>query len=145
MLKSIWQRLSILIIIVAIALSSCRQLINSTSAATNNQIVAAILSDPKTFNPALSNESPNIFGFVGEGLITENGKGEIEPALAESWQVSPDSKTITFTLKKNLKWSDGAPLTIDDVTFTFNEVYFNEDIPTDTRDILKIDFIPFYK
>ena len=138
MLKSIWQRLSILIIIVAIALSSCRQLINSTSAATNNQIVAAILSDPKTFNPALSNESPNIFGFVGEGLITENGKGEIEPALAESWQVSPDSKTITFTLKKNLKWSDGAPLTIDDVTFTFNEVYFNEDIPTDTRDILKI-------
>jgi peptide/nickel transport system substrate-binding protein len=138
MLKSIWQRWTILIIIIAIALSSCRQLINSTSAETNNQIVSTILSDPKTFNAALSSESPNIFGFVGEGLVTENGKGEIEPALAESWQVSPDSKTITFTLKKNLKWSDGEPLTIDDVIFTFNEVYFNEDIPTDARDVLKI-------
>ncbi len=138
MLKSLWQRWTILVIMIAIAIGGCRQIISSTSAETNNQLVSAILSDPKTFNPALSNESPNIFGYVGEGLITENGKGEIEPALAESWQVSPDSKTITFTLKKNLKWSDGAPLSIDDVLFTFNEVYFNEEIPTDTRDILKI-------
>jgi peptide/nickel transport system substrate-binding protein len=138
MLKSLWQRWTILLVIIAIVITGCRQIISSTSAETNNQLVSAILSDPKTFNPALSNESPNIFGYVGEGLITENGKGEIEPALAESWQVSPDSKTITFTLKKDLKWSDGAPLTIDDVLFTFNEVYFNEEIPTDTRDILKI-------
>jgi peptide/nickel transport system substrate-binding protein len=123
---------------IAICVSSCRQIISSSFASTNNQLVSAILSDPKTFNAALSNESPNIFGYVGEGLITENGKGEIQPALAESWQVSPDSKTITITLKKNLKWSDGVPLTIDDVAFTFNEVYFNEEIPTDTRDILKI-------
>jgi peptide/nickel transport system substrate-binding protein len=144
MLKNIflskWRRLSIVSIVLAIAIgmSSCRVLLQSSSAQTNNQLVYGILSDPKTFNPALSNESPNIFGYVGEGLITENGKGEIEPALAESWTLSPDKKTITFTLKKNLKWSDGAPLTIDDVAFTFNEVYFNEDIPTDTRDILKI-------
>jgi peptide/nickel transport system substrate-binding protein len=140
MLSIKWQRRSIVAIVLAIAIGigSCRQLITSSSAQTNNQLVSAILSDPKTFNPALSNESPNIFGYVGEGLITENGKGEIEPALAESWVVSPDKKTITFTLKQNLKWSDGAPLTVDDVAFTFNEVYFNEDIPTDTRDILKI-------
>jgi peptide/nickel transport system substrate-binding protein len=138
MLKFIWQRWSVLLIIIAISITSCRQIISSTSAATNNQLVNAILSDPKTFNPLLSNESPNIFGFVGEGLITENGKGEIEPALAQSWQISPDSKTITFTLKKNLKWSDGAPLTIDDVIFTFNEAIFNPDIPTDIRDVLKI-------
>ncbi len=138
MFKSLWQRWTILLVIIAVSLTSCHQLISTTSAETNNQLVAAILSDPKTFNPALSNESPNIFGYVGEGLITENGKGEIEPALAESWQVSPDSKTIIFTLKQNLKWSDGAPLTIDDVAFTFNEVYFNEEIPTDTRDVLKI-------
>lgn len=138
MFKSMWQRWSILLVIIAIAISSCRQITSSSSAQTNNQLVSAILSDPKTFNEALSNESPNIFGFVGTGLITENGKGEIEPALAESWQIAPDSKTITFTLKQNLKWSDGSPLTIDDVLFTFNEVYLNPDIPTDTRDILKI-------
>lgn len=140
MFLSRWRRLSLVAIVLtmAIGISSCRALLQSSSAQTNNQLVYAILSDPKTFNPALSNESPNIFGYVGEGLITENGKGEIEPALAESWVISPDKKTVTFTLKKDLKWSDGAPLTIDDVAFTFNEVYFNEDIPTDTRDILKI-------
>jgi peptide/nickel transport system substrate-binding protein len=37
-----------------------------------------------------------------------------------------------------LKWSDGEPLTVDDVVFTYNEIYFNPKIPTDTRDILKI-------
>lgn len=126
------------ILAIAIGISSCRSIIQSSSAQSNNQLVSAIISNPKTFNAALSNESPNIFGYVGEGLITENGKGEVEPALAESWVISPDRKTVTFTLKPNLKWSDGAPLTVDDVAFTFNEVYFNEDIPTDTRDVLKI-------
>ncbi len=140
MLSTKWQRWSILFVMMAIVIgiSSCQQLIKSSSAQTDNQLVSAILSDPKTFNPALSNESPNIFGYVGEGLITENGKGEITPALAESWTISPDTKSVVFTLKPNLKWSDGQPLTIDDVAFTFNEVYFNEEIPTDTRDILKI-------
>jgi peptide/nickel transport system substrate-binding protein len=140
MLFTKWQRCSILLLVLAISIgiSSCQQIIGSSSAETNNRLVSAILSDPKTFNPALNNESPNIFGYVGEGLITENGKGEIQPALAESWVISPDSKSIIFTLKPNLKWSDGVPLTIDDVSFTFNEVYFNEEIPTDTRDVLKI-------
>jgi peptide/nickel transport system substrate-binding protein len=139
MLFTKWRKWLILsIVTISIGISSCRQIIQSSSAQTNNQLVTAILSDPQTFNPALNNSSPNIFGYVGEGLITENGKGEVEPALAESWVISPDSKSITFTLKQNLKWSDGAPLTIDDVAFTFNEVYFNEEIPTDARDGLKI-------
>lgn len=138
-LASKWQWLILpLILTIAIGISSCQQIISSSSAQTKNQLVSAILSDPKTFNPALSNESPNIFGYVGEGLITEDGKGKIQPALAESWAISPDSKSIIFTLKPNLKWSDGAPLTVDDVAFTFNDVYFNQEIPTDTRDILKI-------
>ena len=138
-LASKWQWLILsLILTIAIGISSCQQIISSSSAQTKNQLVSAILSDPKTFNQALSNESPNIFGYVGEGLITEDGKGKIQPALAESWAISPDSKSITFTIKPNLKWSDGAPLTVDDVAFTFNDVYFNQEIPTDTRDILKI-------
>jgi len=138
-LASKWQwSVFSLMLTIAIGISSCQQIIGSSSAQTKNQLVSAILSDPKTFNPALSNESPNIFGYVGEGLITEDGEGKIQPALAESWEISPDSKSITFTLKPNLKWSDGAPLTVDDVAFTFNDVYFNQEIPTDTRDILKI-------
>jgi peptide/nickel transport system substrate-binding protein len=134
------QRWSILLLVVAIAIGmgSCRQILSDAPTRISNQLVSAILSDPKTFNPVVNNESPNIFEYVSEGLITENIKGEIEPALAESWIISPDKKTVTFTLKKNLKWSNGEPLTIDDVLFTFNEVYFNPDIPSNERDGLRI-------
>lgn len=44
--------------------------------------------------------------------------GSLEPALAKSWQVSNDAREITFKLRDGLKWSDGVPLTADDVVFT---------------------------
>jgi peptide/nickel transport system substrate-binding protein len=137
-----WYGRSILAILLAIAIgiSSCQQLIKAPSAQSDNRLVTAILSDPKTFNPPLNSDATGsaLFALIHDSLVGENGKGEIEPALAESWVVSPDKKSITFTLRKNLKWSDGQPLTVDDVLFTFNEIYFNNDIPTDTRDIMKI-------
>ncbi|BAZ29157.1 oligopeptide ABC transporter, periplasmic oligopeptide-binding protein [Cylindrospermum sp. NIES-4074] len=103
------------------------------------QLVTSILSDPKTFNYALSSESPNIFGLTYEGLTSENPlTGKIEPDLAESWQISDDKLRIIVTLRDGLKWSDGQPLTVDDVVFTYNDIYMNEAIPTDTRDVLRI-------
>jgi peptide/nickel transport system substrate-binding protein len=69
-------------------------------------------------------------------LVVENGKGDLEPGLAESWKVNGNN--VTFTLRPNLKWSDGQPLTIEDVLFSFNEVYFSEDIPTDMQDNLRV-------
>nr|WP_233222631.1 ABC transporter substrate-binding protein [Chroococcidiopsis sp. CCALA 051] len=110
-----------------------------TNATQVQQIVARVPGDPQTFNYALNQSSPNVFGFLYEGLITENGEtGKLEPALAESWEISEDNLKIVFTLKPNLKWSDGEPLTVDDIVFTYNDIYFNEQIPTDIRDILRI-------
>lgn len=128
----------VLALIMAIALTSCNPTDFKTQAAQVPQLVDSILQDPKTFNYALSQESPNVFSMIYEGLITENGKGELEPALAESWQMSDDKKQIIVTLREGLKWSDGEPLTADDVVFTYNDIYFNEKIPTDIRDILRI-------
>ncbi|MGB2924937.1 MAG: ABC transporter substrate-binding protein [Limnothrix sp.] len=109
------------------------------AAATDNQIVVSVLSDPKTFNPALSAESPNIFGLTYEGLVSENPvTGETEPALAEAWEFSGDKLNLTFTLKDDLKWSDGEPLTVDDVVFSYNQIYLNEKIPTNSRDGLRV-------
>lgn len=48
--------------------------------------------------------------------------GSLEPALAESWQVSNDARLFTFKLRDGLKWSDGVPLTADDVVFTIKEL-----------------------
>lgn len=136
-----WRRcLAVLLVVLsAIALSSCKLADYKTQAAQVPRLVVSTLSDPKTFNYALSSESPNVFSYIYEGLITENGlTGAIEPALAERWQISEDKQRIVFTLREGLKWSDGEPLTVDDVVFTYNEIYFNELIPTTVRDVLKI-------
>ena len=58
----------------------------------------------------------------------------VKPALAEFWTNSPDGKTWTFRLRKNLRWSDGMPLTADDVVFTWNDIIYNPDIPNPLRD-----------
>jgi peptide/nickel transport system substrate-binding protein len=105
------------------------------------QLISTVLGEPKTFNYLLTQEqtSMDVLALMYEGLIgIDQLTNEIEPALAESWVVSEDGQTIVYTLKEDLKWSDGEPLTVDDVVFTFNDLYFNEAIPTNTRDILRI-------
>ncbi|MGA1262490.1 MAG: ABC transporter substrate-binding protein [Prochlorothrix sp.] len=139
-----WPGLGVVALVLCLFISSCspeawRSLRVKAEVATVPQVIDSTLSDPKTFNYPLSQESPNVFGFIYDGLIGSNGlTGDLEPALAESWQISPDQKTITFTLRPDLRWSDGEPLTVEDVVFTYNQVYFNEAIPTDARDILRV-------
>ncbi|BAY65110.1 extracellular solute-binding protein family 5 [Calothrix brevissima NIES-22] len=136
--KRFWL-LIIICIVTGLTVAACNPSNFKTTAAQVPQLVTSILSDPKTFNFALSSESPNIFGWTYEGLITENYEnGKVEPALAESWQISEDKLKIVFTLRENLKWSDGQPLTVDDVVFTYNDIYLNEAIPTDARDGMRI-------
>jgi peptide/nickel transport system substrate-binding protein len=124
--------------IVAIALNSCNPSNFKTAAAQVTQVVARTGSEPTTYNYALIDQYPNFAPFINEGLISENLAGEVEPALAESWQVSDDKLRIIFTLKQGLKWSDGEPLTVDDVVFTYNDIYLNEKIPTSVQDTLRI-------
>jgi peptide/nickel transport system substrate-binding protein len=52
-------------------------------------------------------------------LVTIDSSGQIYPELAETWEISPDGKTYTFFLKKNIKWHDGVELTSQDVLTTF--------------------------
>jgi peptide/nickel transport system substrate-binding protein len=131
--------LVLLTFVLAIALGACNPAQFKIAAAHVPQLVYRIPADPKTFNYALSSESPNVFGPIYEGLITENGvNGEVEPDLAESWEISEDKQRIVFTLRQGLKWSDGEPLTVDDVVFTFNDIFLNEKIPTDIKDVLRI-------
>ena len=106
----------LMLLVCAIALTACNPSRFTTAEAVNSRIVFSSLGDPKTFNPALSQEYPNVFLYTFDGLVTLDGEtGEIVPALAESWEVSEDGLTYVFTLKKDLRWSDGQPLTADDV------------------------------
>ncbi len=53
-------------------------------------------------------------------LVTTDKQGKPIPDLAEKWDVSSDQLTYTFHLRKDLKFSDGSPLTADDVAFTLS-------------------------
>lgn len=126
-------------LICQIALISCNPINFKSKATQVSQWVTSTIGDPKTFNYAFNQEYPHVFLFTTEGLTTLNGiTGKIEPALAESWDISNDKKRVTFTLRENLKWSDGEPLTVDDVIFTYEDLIFNPQIPTDWKDSLKI-------
>ena len=57
----------------------------------------------------------NIF----EGLTKINEDFSITPLLADKWEFSPDAKTLTFTLKPNVKFQDGEPFSSNDVKFSF--------------------------
>ncbi|MEM8642760.1 MAG: ABC transporter substrate-binding protein [Cyanobacteria bacterium P01_G01_bin.54] len=103
------------------------------------QLVFVSPSDPATFNAPLNQSAFNVFGFINEGMVSQNGMtGELEPALAERWEFSEDKRQITFTLRKGLRWSDGEPLTADDVVFSYNDVYLNPEVPTGIKDILRV-------
>ena len=106
------------------------------------QIVTALLSDPKTFNPIVNKDagSGSVVATTFEGLTTTNAyDGTVEPHLAESWTVSKDGLTWTFKLRQDVRWNDGEPFTADDVIFTFDELIYNDDIGASARDILTID------
>ncbi|MBD1900723.1 MULTISPECIES: ABC transporter substrate-binding protein [Cyanophyceae] len=132
--------LSFCFLLFPFALFGCHPTLLKTQATEKvSQLVTATLSDPKTFNWVLNQEFPHVFLFTYEGLTSENSvTGEIEPALAESWEISEDKRRIVFTLREGLKWSDGQPLTADDVVFTYEDVVLNKEILTDARDSLKI-------
>ena len=49
------------------------------------------------------------------------------PNLAKSWELSPDGRSMTLTLREGIKWSDGVPLTSDDFLFMFNDLLLNKE------------------
>lgn len=82
-------------------------------------------SGPKTFNPLVSNDmsSTAAAGLMFVGLVdTDAYSGLQVPLLAKSVAVLPDNKTYIVTLRKGLRWSDGEPLTAEDVVFTWNKL-----------------------
>lgn len=121
--------------IAAITLSSC------SPARSNlvNRLIVPTPSGPATFNYPLNQSAYDIFGYIYDGLINQNGlTSDLEPGLAESWEVSKDGKKIVFTLREGLKWSDGQPMTTDDIIFSYEKIYFNDKIPSGLKDTLRV-------
>ncbi len=63
--------------------------------------------------------SMNVHAMIYDGLVQYGAQGAIEPALAESWDISPDGKAYTFHLRRGVKFSDGSAFNADAVKFSF--------------------------
>jgi peptide/nickel transport system substrate-binding protein len=88
-------------------------------------VIERIDSDIDTLNPLTlqTDNAQTMATEIFEGLIHQNNYTlKFEPALAESWEISPDQLTYTFHLRRGVKWQDGEPFTADDVKFTFDRV-----------------------
>lgn len=93
-----------------------------------------IKSDPQTLDPQAVNDPAGemVLLHVMEGLVTYDENGEIVTACAESYTVSPDGLTYTFTLKKDIVWSNDSAITADDFVFAVHRLFLPE---TGARDV----------
>ncbi|MHB8660510.1 MAG: peptide ABC transporter substrate-binding protein [Minisyncoccota bacterium] len=81
------------------------------------------VGSPQFINPllAISDADRDLSTLTYAGLMGLSSSGALVPVLAESYTMSDDGKTYTFTLRKNAMFSDGAPVTADDVVFTVEQ------------------------
>ena len=83
-------------------------------------LVEGEIGSPRFINPllAMSDADRDLSALTYAGLMGISGSGELVPILAESYDISADGKTYTFILRPDTKFSDGTPVTANDVVFT---------------------------
>ncbi len=88
-----------------------------------NELNYGITSSPEgKFNPLFANTQydTNVNKLVYDSLLKLNSKIELEPSMAEKYEISEDGKKVVFTLRDGLKFHDGKPVTSKDVKFTLS-------------------------
>src|ERR1700678_935895 len=111
---------------------------------SGGHLVVSLRSEPKTLNPVTSTDISSrevIAQMTGDLIHVNRLSQQTEPALAKTWQVSPDGLQYTLQLRRGLHFSDGHPLDADDVVFSF-KVYLDESVHSPQRDLLVIQGKP---
>ncbi|MBU6955213.1 ABC transporter substrate-binding protein [Hahella sp. HN01] len=90
-----------------------------------NVLVVGQIAEPKSLDPhaVTALNDFRILINLYDGLVRfKDGTLEVEPALAESWTISDDGKTYTFSLRKGVQFHDGSPLTAEAIKFNFERM-----------------------
>ena len=88
-----------------------------------------IAANPRTLDPQTANDdsSLQLISNIFDGLLRLDSEGNVEPAVAESWEVSEDGLTYRFKLREDVYWYDGnefeAQCTADDFVFAFQRLF----------------------
>ena len=86
-------------------------------------LVAGLNAEPEGLNPliALSQPAQNVMGLIFSRLANlDSDLVSLQPALARSWDIASDGRTVRFHLRTDAKWHDGQPLTAADIVFTYH-------------------------
>jgi len=100
-------------------------------------VTFGVIGVPRFINPVLANSEADLdlVSLVYSGLMRKGADGSLIPDLASEYEISKDGLVYTFTLKNNLFFQDGKPVTADDVLFTVNEMK-----DTDIKSPRKVDW-----
>jgi peptide/nickel transport system substrate-binding protein len=84
-------------------------------------IKAGFLTPVGAINPITINDQGGLelLGNIGEFLVFTDHSGIYHPWLATSWSANPDASVWTFKIRQGVKFSDGTPMTVDDVVYSF--------------------------
>src|SRR5215475_7834678 len=89
------------------------------------EIAWTIGYDPKTFDPAkVDDQESELVRYLTAGVLLRFNRltQKVEPALAQSWNLSADGKTLTFKMRPGTKFSDGSSLTAQDAAWSIRRV-----------------------
>lgn len=100
----------IFLLLSLVTFTSCTK--KDSSKVENESFVFRINAEPPTIDPArgVDTVSIDLMNNLNDGLIGFDRDMKTRPAIAEKYEISKDGKTYTFTLRKDVKWSDGVPL-----------------------------------
>lgn len=84
-------------------------------------VAEAIVGRPGNLDPLFASEDDarDIDALIYQGLTDSGRDQQPRPLLATGWTVSGDGLTYVFSIRKDVRWADGTPFTVDDVLFTF--------------------------
>lgn len=129
------------LVVLFIAGTVCCQKADNTRSlpVPGGKLVVAQASGPKTFNPLFAEDSDSLTlarCLMGTLIRINNQTHAAELELAESVEWSPDHRLMTARIRSGAKFSDGQPLTADDVRFTFQVIY-DPQIASPAADLLR--------
>jgi peptide/nickel transport system substrate-binding protein len=123
-----WFSFLLILALLAVAAAGCKSQAKepnysgpNTGPAYGDIFIDASIGDVSTLMPPLISDaaSASVASLIYNGLVKYDGDLNLVGDLAKSWDISKDGLTITFHLRRGVKWQDGAPFTSKDVLFTY--------------------------
>ncbi len=116
-----WAILSAGLLLSSCAIFGARQAV----AQSGSQLRFCISAEPKTLNPLLvDDDSSDTIRYLTGGVLVRLNRitQQLQPELATAWKVSRGGDAISFTLRRNVRFSDGTPLSAADVAYTIQRL-----------------------